>query len=131
MVLVKGTLSIREDEKPKVLINSAEPLDNALSDMKKEKILYIRFDTNEGDTFDRVREALAPFSGEIEVRLFFEDTKKVVRVPKNLYFNGSLSAVEILKSEFGDTNVVLKDWYYSKMLWNLTNSSIRNYTISY
>ena len=109
MVLVKGTLSIREDEKPKVLINSAEPLDNALSDMKKEKTLYIRFDTNEGDTFDRVREALAPFSGEIEVRLFFEDTKKVVRVPKNLYFNGSLSAVEILKSEFGDTNVVLKD----------------------
>ena len=109
MVLVKGTLSIREDEKPKLLINSAEPLDNALSDMKKEKILYIRFDTNEGDTFSRVREALAPFSGEIEVRLFFEDTKKVVRVPKDLYFNGSLSAIEILKSEFGDTNVVLKD----------------------
>ncbi len=109
MVLVKGTLSLREDEEPKVLLNSVEPLDEALKKTKEKKILYIRLKSNEHDTFERIRRSLSPFSGDMEVRLFFEDTKKVVRVPENLYFNGSASGLRELKLEFGDDNVVLKN----------------------
>ena len=116
MILAKGTLSIREDESPKILLNSAEPLDEALDNAEKmrsnnalgEKILYIRLKSNEPDTFERIRQSLIPFAGTMEVRLFFEDTKKVVRVPRNLYFNGSAAGVRELKFEYGDENVVFK-----------------------
>jgi DNA polymerase-3 subunit alpha len=68
-VLVKGTVSIREDEEPKILLNSVESLDSAINQQRENPVLYIRLDTNESDTFSRVRHALAPFSGDIEVRL--------------------------------------------------------------
>ncbi len=108
VVLIKGTLSIREDEEPKILLNAVEPLDSALESVPEKKVLYIRLETNAPDTFSRVRESLAPFKGDIEVRLYFMDTKKVVRVPENLYFNGSPSAMRELKFEFGDSNVAFK-----------------------
>ena len=108
VVLVKGTLSIREDEEPKILLNAVESLDSALDSVPEKKVLYIRLETNAPDTFTRVRESLAPFKGDIEVRLYFMDTKKVVRVPENLYFNGSPSAMRELKFEFGDSNVAFK-----------------------
>lgn len=108
-VLVKGTLSIREDEEPKILLNSAEPLEAALNSIKPQKVLFIRFDSCDDETFAKVRSALAPFAGDVEVRLFFADTKKVVRVPRELYFNGAKSSLRELQYEFGDENVVLKE----------------------
>lgn len=108
IVLVKGTLSMREDEEPKILLNAVESLDSALNNIPEKKVLYIRLETNEADTFSRVRDALSPFGGDVEVRLYFVDTKKVVRVPRELYFNGSQSAVRELKFEFGDENVAFK-----------------------
>ena len=107
-VLVKGTVSIREDEEPKILLNSAESLDTAINQQRENPVLYIRLDSNESDTFSRVRYALAPFSGDIEVRLYFKDTKKVIRVPRDLYFNGTESALDELKLEFGTENVAYK-----------------------
>ena len=108
VVLVKGTLSIREDEEPKILLNAVESLDSALESVPEKKVLYIRFESNEADTFMRVRDALSPFRGDIEVRLYFSDTKKVMRVPRELYFNGSASAIRELQGEFGDENVAFK-----------------------
>lgn len=108
VVLVKGTLSLRDDEEPKVLLNSAEPLSEALKRTVPKKVLYIRLKTNEAGAFERVRGTLAPFRGDTEVRIYFEDTKKVVRVPENLYFSGAPSAVRELEAEFGEGNVVLK-----------------------
>ncbi len=108
VVLVKGAMSIREDEAPKVILNAVEPLEKALENAPTNDVLYIRLDTNSGDTFSRVREALSPYRGDVEVRLFFKDTKKVVRVPKELYFNGTPSGLRELQLEFGDINVAYK-----------------------
>ena len=107
MVLVKGTLSLREDEEPKVILNSVMPLSDALS-QTEDRVLYIRLDTNSEDTLQRVKTALTPFSGQIEVRLYFMDTKKVARVPEHLYFDGSQNGIEALVNEFGESNVAFK-----------------------
>lgn len=107
-VLAKGTVSIREDEEPKLLLDSVEPLEEALKTVRKERVLYIRLESNEEGTFERVRDLLVPFAGDTEVRLFFMDTKKVVRVPRNLYFNDSAYGIKELKLEFGDDNVAYK-----------------------
>lgn len=129
MLLVQGTLSLREDEAPKLLLNHAEILDEAMkhpdrsigktavagkrdsTTAKRQEagpVLYIRVNENNPELFGRVREALLPFRGDFEVRVFFKDTRKVVRVPRELYFNGSASAIRELKFEFGDDNVVVK-----------------------
>ncbi|MGN0183204.1 MAG: DNA polymerase III subunit alpha [Candidatus Ornithomonoglobus sp.] len=128
MVLVKGTLSLREDEEPKLLLNHVERLDEAMkhpdgsmrnnspTDRQGRRapkqaagpILYIRVNENSRELFDRVRAALSPFRGDFEVRVFFKDTRKVARVPRELYFNGSASAIRELKYEFGEENVVVK-----------------------
>ena len=46
--------------------------------------------------------------GDMEVRLFFRDTKQITRAPRRLYFNGTAGAVEDLKSVFGEDNVKIK-----------------------
>ncbi len=109
IILAKGTLSLREDEAPKLLLNTAEPLDAAIAGAAslKKPILYIRLDSQTDEVLGKVRGALSPFCGDVEVRLYFKDTKKVVRVPRALYFNGSASALRELKYEFGEENVVM------------------------
>lgn len=111
IILAKGTLSLREDEEPKLLLNSAEPLKTAFESAKTSKppVLYIRLESQTEETLNRIRESLAPFFGDIEVRLYFKDTKRVVRAPRGLYFNGSASALRELKLDFGDENVVLNN----------------------
>ena len=51
---------------------------------------------------------MAPYQGDTEVRLFFEDTQKVTAVPRRMWFNNVPSAVEDLESIFGAENVKVK-----------------------
>ena len=110
IVCMSGTVSIREDEEPKFLCNSAEPIESALTraaqqKQNKPKILYIQLETRNEQTLRSVTEALAPYQGDMEVRLFFRDTRKQTRVPRRYYFNGVPSAAEDLKEIFGAENV--------------------------
>ena len=113
-LLIAGTVSLREDEEPKLLLNTAQELDDSIDsfEAKKEKskkqVLFIKVESNTAETFKRLQDALAPFRGDNEVRVFFGDTRKIAGVPRDMYFNGSASAVRELKYEFGDENVVLK-----------------------
>jgi DNA polymerase-3 subunit alpha len=115
-VLVRATVSLREDREPELLLNGVEMLDQALQTAsnkaavqgKKAPVLYIRVPSNTPELFGQVKSALAPFRGDFEVRVYFEDTKKTVRVPRDLYYNGSASAVRELKYAFGDDNVAIK-----------------------
>lgn len=137
VILARGTVSIREDEEPKLLLNSCEVLDEVLKNPSAHeeilnsrqakrsgtpqrnreerekpksagKVMFIRLDSMSDEVLSRVRETLSPFAGDCEVRLYFADTKRYVRVPRELYYNGTPSAVRELKYEFGDENVVEK-----------------------
>ena len=55
-----------------------------------------------------MRESLAPYQGDMEVRLFFEDTQKVTAVPKRLWFNNTVAALNDLKRIFGEDKVRIK-----------------------
>ena len=110
IVCMNGRLSIREDEEPKLLCESADILDNALRHAKrmKPKILYIQLDTNNKENISSVSEALAPYQGDMEVRLFFKDTRKQMRAPRRLYFNGTPSALADLEDIFGKENIKIR-----------------------
>ena len=108
LVAVTARLSIREDEEPKILMQSVMPIDEALIAKKEPPRLYIQLETRNDENLKNVEEALAPYQGNMEVRLFFADTRKMAAVPRRLWFNGTQGAVDDLKSMFGEENVRVK-----------------------
>lgn len=108
LVAVSARLSIREDEEPKLLMQSALPLEEAIDSHKERKRLYIQLDTRNDENLKKVEESLAPYRGDMEVRLFFFDTKKMSSVPRRLWFNGTENAVLDLKNLFGEENIRIK-----------------------
>lgn len=108
LVAVSCRLSVREDEEPKLLMQMVLPLDDALKSQKEEKRLYIQLETRSDETLKSVEEALSPYRGDMEVRLFFKDTKKVAAAPRRLFFNGTENALSDLKNIFGSDNVKIK-----------------------
>lgn len=108
LVAISCRLSVREDEEPKLLMQTAQPIDEALVSKKEPQRLYIQLFERNDDNLKLVEESLAPYQGDMEVRLFFSDTKKMASVPRRLYFNGTPSALEDLRDIFGEENVKIK-----------------------
>ncbi len=107
IVFVEGTLSLREDEEPKVLLNSVKHLEMEI-DEKPSRILYIRVGEDNQESVGAVSRALSRHTGKTEVRVYFMDTKRVVRVPERLYFDGTEAGFKALVEEFGEGNVAYK-----------------------
>ena len=128
---ISGRVSIREDEPPKLIAEDIEPIEAALKkgaaglkrNFEKDgaasgargakgaptaKRLYIKLPAKTRGNLIKVEERLAPYQDGTEVRLLFEDTRKQAAVPRRLWFNGAPSAVEDLKSIFGEDNVRMK-----------------------
>lgn len=110
IVCIDGTVSIREDETPKFIAETASPIENAIKvkQSNRPERLYIKLASKTLENLKLAEEALAPYQGDMEVRLFFADTKQMSSVPRRLWFNGTSSALADLKSIFGDENVRIK-----------------------
>ena len=77
LVAIACRLSIREDEAPKILMQSVQLLDEALMAKKEPKRLYIQLETRNDENLKNVEKYLSPYQGDMEVRLFFKDTRKM------------------------------------------------------
>ncbi len=110
IVAIKGRLSIREDEEPKLVAETVEELSDALerNAQPKQKQLFIKLSAQNNENLEKVRENLAPYQGDMPVCLFFADTRKAVKAPRRMWFNGTASAVADLKEIFGEENVKIK-----------------------
>ena len=108
LVAIACRLSIREDEAPKILMQSVQLLDEALMAKKEPKRLYIQLETRNDENLKNVEKYLSPYQGDMEVRLFFKDTRKMSSVPRRLWFNGTENAIYDLKNSFGEDNVKIK-----------------------
>ncbi|MDR4079638.1 MAG: DNA polymerase III subunit alpha, partial [Clostridia bacterium] len=85
LVAIACRLSIREDEAPKILMQSVQLLDEALMAKKEPKRLYIQLETRNDENLKNVEKYLSPYQGDMEVRLFFKDTRKMSSVPRRLW----------------------------------------------
>ena len=108
IVAVRGRVSIREDEEPKLLAESVELIDEALANHTDIKRLYIKLTSKTDENLEKVSENLAPYQGSMPVCLFFEDTKKMSIAPRRLWFNNIASSLEEVKKAFGEENVRIK-----------------------
>ncbi|MGN0996248.1 MAG: DNA polymerase III subunit alpha, partial [Candidatus Ventricola sp.] len=122
-VVLSGRLSIREEEDPKLLLDTVEPLltnaeiDSAVQSgtltpgAAKEptlpgKTLYLRLPTD--SAIQLVRPVLARHSGQADVVLYIEATGAKLRAPASLRVRPTKALLDALRELLGSKNVVLK-----------------------
>ncbi|EJO5346875.1 DNA polymerase III subunit alpha [Clostridium botulinum] len=102
VVLLKGRVSLREDEKPKLICEVMEPLIK----INSEK-LYILVE-GQKDIKTKLQEAKGTFlkyKGNIPVYFCTNKERKKFRIDRELWVNGSNELIDNLRNMFGQDNV--------------------------
>ena len=111
IVILSGKLSIREDEAPKLLLESVRSIDSALPAAKpaaqtaaKPRMLYLKLNRAQ---FDNALAILAKTPGSVPITIRVADEGRTLRAPDsfNTSENFDLDALTLL---LGEGNIVLK-----------------------
>lgn len=105
IVKVIGKVSIKEDEKPKILVSSIE-------NITKTNKIYIKIPKGKEEltniVYDFIKETSDEYFGNIPVYFFEESTKKMKLIPRNYFLDDSENVMEVLRQRLGNENVVKK-----------------------
>lgn len=106
-VFVGGRLSVREEEKPKLILDFAETAESVKEKQTRKVGLFIRVDSNQSKIYFECAKYIDDNSkaGEIPLYFYFADTKKYFPL-KRLYPDNTL--INGLKSIAGSKNVILQ-----------------------
>ena len=118
-LIITGKLSFREDEEPKILCDTVEPLTHeskandivlpkASENLAPQQKLYLKFSIGKDYLLDRVIPILSSHSGSVSVYIYNEEKKQTALAPKNLWVSVTDDLIITLKKILGDGNVVLK-----------------------
>ncbi|AZV55386.1 DNA polymerase III subunit alpha [Clostridium sp. AWRP] len=102
MIIVKGRVSVREDEQPKLLCEVIEPL--VRIDTEK---LYILIEDQDilKEALETLRSVFVNFKGNIPVYLCTKKERKKFRLDRELWIKSDLELMSFLRKNFGDNNV--------------------------
>lgn len=109
-IIVRGDLDISEDSAPKVRVQSIErllPAENLKERKYSESKLYIKLKSNDRQALGDVKNVLSGTGGNIEVIIYFEDTKKTLKAPDSMKVSPESEKIRILKNMLGEDNVKL------------------------
>lgn len=118
-LIVSGKLSFREDEEPKILCDTIEPLVHGAKvekveipkvskELKPEKKLFLKICIGKEFLVERIKPVLSNYSGNIPVYIHYAETKKTVIAPRNLWIAENNELMEELTKILGAECVVLK-----------------------
>lgn len=126
-VLINGRIDAREDEAPKLIVQSAAPLsEESVSALESKELakkptltgqqalakagqrLYLRLPDLSGEQFEQVKRFLAKQPGEIPVVLCLTSSGKPRLAPRSLWCAGNLQLMQNLRFLLGNENVILK-----------------------
>lgn len=106
-VFIMGHISVREDEAPKIILDTVKPAAEVKSDREKRKGLFVRLPSSECSEYVKVLELTENFkpNGDVNLYFYFENTKKYfpmgkIKVTENLILE--------LKKSAGEKNVILQ-----------------------
>ena len=117
VVEILGTVSMREDEDPKIIVDEARKTDKnyaATTDPQKPKQsqkpirLYLRLDKLDGEMYTRARQVTDIFEGKTPVVYYLTDSKKSFAAPESMWVSLNDVMIAELKRRLGDENVVVK-----------------------
>jgi len=104
IIFLKGKISLKEDEVPKIICDRIDTIENVASSGK----LYIKLKNENDILWEKAREILAQNNGKTPVTLYFEDTGKYVAPKNEILVNADEALVLKLRQFLGDKNVVFK-----------------------
>lgn len=106
-VFIMGHISVREDEAPKIILDTVKPAAEVKSDREKRKGLFVRLPSSECSEYVKVLELTEKFkpNGDVNLYFYFENTKKYfpmgkIKVTENLVLE--------LKKNAGEKNVIFQ-----------------------
>lgn len=116
VVVVHGKLNAREEEAPKLLVNSLEiaPSPEALpaqppavsaATSSAPAGLYLKLPSLESESWQRVKKLLRVFKGDFPVYLRLTDTGKMVRAPQEYWITPESVLLKELENVLGRQNV--------------------------
>ena len=110
IIVAEGRVSMREDEEPKFILESAMLLNeiNPTTKVKKVPVIYIRASERNSAVLEKYNDIAARFSGEMPVCIFFKDVGERLYAPENLRLSGSDESIDALKKYFGAENVIIQ-----------------------
>ena len=107
LVIIKGRLSLKEDEPPKLICESIEPLEK----INNSKI-YLRVeDTIEAKELNKkLKELLIKeYLGDTPIYIFASKEKQKFRVPRDRWISLESDVINLLKENLGEENVKIQD----------------------
>lgn len=103
-VTIKGRISLREDEEPKIICNEIEPLA-----VDKSQKLYIKIDSKKGSNIQNsICDVLKKYKGNIPVYFYVESTKNTYRSKPDLWIRKDSGLLQELSSMLGEKCVKMK-----------------------
>ena len=117
IVIINARVSVKEDESVKLILNSisqpqavveapADSVEPPEEAPQKPQKLYVRLPSQQSELYDRVLALLELFDGEQQVNLFFDDTRRQLRLAYGAQLCETL--LTELRSAVGEKNVVIK-----------------------
>ena len=118
-LIVSGKLSFREEEEPKILCDTIEPLVHGAKvqkpelpkmseELKPDKKLYLKINVGKEYLVERIKPVLSHNSGNIPVYIHYAESKKTALAPRTLWISESDGLIAELKEILGADCVVLK-----------------------
>ena len=104
LIVVKGRISIREDEAPKILCENIQPL---ISMNTSKLYVAVEDDKAARSIYNNFRAAMRRFKGNTPVYLCTRKERKQYRLDRDFWVDIETGVMEFLKSEFGEENVKL------------------------
>ena len=103
VVEVKGKISFKENEKPKLLVDT-------IKELGVYSKLFIKVDETMDSMYktNKLLEIIQEYEGEIPVYIYYESEDKLKLVPREKWVKPTDELLNKLNLEFGETNVKLK-----------------------
>lgn len=116
LVLLSGRLSFREDEEPKLRLESAKALEemNGGAQQKKRPAsesrrpgLYLKVPDEHHGVWNGAKKTMAVFDGGTPVYVYFEQSRRLTLAPRAMWVDICDVLLEELRRQLGDDNVVV------------------------
>ncbi len=104
IIRLEGKVSVREDEPPKIVVESVAPLKKTASEK-----MYIKIPDGTEGKIDVIKEVLRIFGGDVPVYLYIESQKKYLAADSSLWVTPTDELTRQIKKTLGDScEVVIK-----------------------
>ena len=120
MVVITGRVSVKEEEAAKLVADQIVPIDafdaaaaaappSQRRSAQGKKALYLKLPSRSCAQFHKVENLLTIFEGSLPVYMYFEDQKKLMLAPRNLWSLYHPLLIQELERVLGQGNVAIKD----------------------